>query len=66
VVLKYHIILETNGTCKQLSQRAQSYTKAVRRARKLAREMYPDRDLTKINTGAIIEEYTQVYIIESE
>jgi hypothetical protein len=64
--MKYHIILETNGTCTQLSQRAQSYSKAVQRARKLAREMYPGRDLTNISTGAIIGEYTQVYIIESE
>jgi ATP-dependent protease HslVU (ClpYQ) peptidase subunit len=64
--MKYHIILETNGICTQLSQRAHSYDKAVRRARKLAREIYPDRDLTNISTGCIIEEYTQVYIIESE
>jgi hypothetical protein len=63
--MKYHIILETNGKCRQLSQRAQSYTKAVKRARKLAKEMFPDRDLTNTSTGAIIGEYKEMYVVES-
>jgi hypothetical protein len=63
--VKYHIILEDNGKCRQLSQRAQSYTKAVRRARKLAKEMYPNKHLTNTSTGAILKEYTEVYVTES-
>jgi hypothetical protein len=63
--MKYHIILETNGKCRQLSQRAHSYDKAVRRARKLAMEKYPNKCLTNTSTGCIIKEYTEVYIQES-
>lgn len=63
--MKYHIILEDNGTITQLSQRAQTFAKAVRRARTLAAKMYPEMGLTNISTGAIIEEYTQVYVVEN-
>jgi hypothetical protein len=64
--MKYHIILETNGTVKQLSQRAHTFDKVVRRARKLASEMYPDKGLTNTSTGVIIGEYTEMYVTESE
>jgi hypothetical protein len=64
--MKYHIILETNGKCRQLSVRAQSYDKAVKRARKLAREMFPNKHLTNTSTGVILGEYTEVYVTESE
>jgi hypothetical protein len=64
--MKYHIILETNGKCRQLSVRAHTFDKAVKRARKLAEEIYPYRDLKKTSTGAIIKEYTEVYVTESE
>jgi hypothetical protein len=64
--MKYHIILENNGKFRQLSHRAQSYNKAVKRARKLAKEMYPNKYLTNISTGCTIKEYTEVYVTESE
>jgi hypothetical protein len=64
--MKYHIILEIKGTCRQLSQRAQSYTKAVKRARKLAMEKYPNKYLTNTSTGCIIGEYKEMYVVESE
>jgi hypothetical protein len=63
--MKYHIILETDGTRKQLSHRAQLFNKAVRRARKLAAEMYPNKHLTNTSTGCILKEYSEIYIVES-
>jgi hypothetical protein len=63
--MKYHIILETNGTVKQLSQRAHTFNKAIRRARKLAVELFPGKGLTNTSTGCILKEYTEVYVLES-
>jgi hypothetical protein len=64
--MKYHIILDKQGNYRQLSVRAYPYARAIKRARKLAADMFPYTELTNTSTGCRVKEYTEVYIIESE
>lgn len=65
--MRYHIILENKGKCRQLSQRAERKDRAVARARKLAQAMLEEgKELTNTSTGGIIKEYTEVYVVESD
>jgi hypothetical protein len=63
--MKYHIILDKQGNYRQLSKRAYPYARAIKRARKLAADMFPSNELTNTSTGCRVKEYTEVYVIES-